>query len=105
MADEKRPVLWSPKAQDDLSNIWNYHASAASPQTADDVLRDIGKTCGMLERHPLAGRPRDEIRAKLRSIPANPHVVFYRVRKDRVEIVRVLHGSRDIDEIFADKKD
>jgi plasmid stabilization system protein ParE len=31
----------------------------------------------------------------------NPHVVFYRVTNDGAEIVRVLDGRRDLDEIFA----
>jgi hypothetical protein len=33
---------------------------------------------------------------------ANPHVVFYRINRDRPEIVRVLDGWQDIGEIFAE---
>jgi plasmid stabilization system protein ParE len=33
---------------------------------------------------------------------ATPHVVFYRVAGDVVEIVRVIDGRRDIDQIFVD---
>jgi plasmid stabilization system protein ParE len=32
---------------------------------------------------------------------ASPHVVFYRVNDDVAEIVRVLDGRRDLDEVFA----
>jgi plasmid stabilization system protein ParE len=35
-------------------------------------------------------------------VVATPHVVFYRVVADEVEIVRVIDGRRDIDQIFAD---
>jgi toxin ParE1/3/4 len=56
----------------------------------------------MLEEHPLAGRARDEIRPELRSVSVNPHVVFYRVSDDTAQIIRILDGRRDIEDIFAD---
>jgi toxin ParE1/3/4 len=37
----------------------------------------------------------------VRSMPVHPYVVFYRVRNEAVEIVRVIHGRRDIGTIFA----
>jgi toxin ParE1/3/4 len=56
----------------------------------------------MLKEHPRAGRARDEIRPGLRSVASRSYVVFYRIRSDTAEIVRVLDGRRDLDEIFAD---
>jgi toxin ParE1/3/4 len=53
----------------------------------------------------MAGRSRDEVRAGLRSISASPHVVFCRLKGDQPEIVRVLDGRQDIDEIFSDEAD
>jgi plasmid stabilization system protein ParE len=52
--------------------------------------------------HPFAGRARDEVRPELRSVAAPPHVIFYRVKADIPEIVRVFDGRQDIDEIFAE---
>jgi len=101
MADPKRPVLWSRDALTDLAEIWRHYAEAARPQTADGIIRDIEKVCRLLGDHPLAGRARDEVRPGLRSIAARPHVVFYRVTDDAAEIIRVLDGRRDIEEIFA----
>jgi len=39
----------------------------------------------------------------MRSIVARPYVVFYRLNEDSVQIVRVLHGRRDIDAVFVDE--
>jgi plasmid stabilization system protein ParE len=36
-------------------------------------------------------------------VPVHPYVVFYRVRNDGIEIVRVLHGRRDVASIFAER--
>jgi plasmid stabilization system protein ParE len=66
-------------------------------------VRKIGDACHLLEDHPYAGRPRDEVRTGLRSLAVRPLVVLYRVRTEGIaEIVRVIDGRRDIDEIFAD---
>jgi len=49
------------------------------------------------------GRARDEVRPGLRSVVANPHVIFYRVTADEIaQIVRVIDGRRDIDAVFDD---
>ena len=102
MIDPRRPIVWSPDARADLSEIWKYYAKVADRQTADKIVREIGEVCQLLEDHPFAGRARDEVRPGLRSIAAPPHVVFYRVNNDVPEIVRILDGRRDLDEIFAE---
>lgn len=102
MTAGRRPVLWSPEALADLDAVWDYYARATGRDTADRLAREIGVLVGTIEAHPLAGRSRDELRPGIRSIAAGPHVVFYRVVDDIPQIVRVLDGRRDIDEIFAD---
>jgi toxin ParE1/3/4 len=98
----RRAALWSPEALCDLNDIWDHYARVAGPQTADKLLRDINGVVATLEDHPFAGRVRGEIRSGLHSFATSPHVVFYRVVDDRPEIVRVLDGRRDLDEIFSD---
>jgi plasmid stabilization system protein ParE len=61
MAVRKRPVIWSPVAETDLPDIWNYYREIAGPQVAESRVRAIGEACMMLEEHPLVGRMRDEI--------------------------------------------
>jgi toxin ParE1/3/4 len=102
MADRRRPIVWSPDASADLSEIWNYYATVASRHIADKIAREIGEACRLLEEHPFAGRARNEVRPGLRSIATRPHVIFYRVNNDVAEIVRVLDGRRDLDEIFGE---
>lgn len=49
---------------------------------------------------PNMGRGRDELTEGLRSLPVGRYVIFYRHIPGGVEIIRVLHGSRDLDAIF-----
>jgi toxin ParE1/3/4 len=98
---ERPPIQWSSDARSDLSDIWDYYFKVAGRHTADRVVRGISDACRIVENHPFAGRTRDEVRPGLRSITTSPHVVFYRVRDDVAEIIRVLDGRRDLDDIFA----
>jgi toxin ParE1/3/4 len=47
------------------------------------------------------GRPRDELVPGLRSVLAHPHVIFYRISSDMIEVARVLHQRRDLPAIFS----
>lgn len=94
-------LVWSPQAQIDLADIWRYYANAAGAAVADKIAREIVDSSKALERFPYAGRTRDDVRPQLRSVVVSPFVIFYRLAESTVQIVRVLDGRRDLDEIFA----
>jgi toxin ParE1/3/4 len=55
----------------------------------------------MLAENPKSGRERAEIKQDLRSFPEGNYLIFYREWAGIVAIVRVLHGARDLDEMFG----
>ena len=95
------PVDWSPEAGQDLLGIWIFVAREASPDVADEQLRSLDRACEALAQWPHSGRARDELFRGVRSIAVEAYVVFYRVGGPAVEIIRVLHGRRDVDAIFS----
>jgi toxin ParE1/3/4 len=101
MAARGRTAIWSPEAIADLDEIWRYYERVAGRSTAEKIAREIDQLVATVEAHPFAGRTRDELRPGVRSLAAKPHVLFYRVRNDVPEIMRILDGRQDIDEIFA----
>jgi toxin ParE1/3/4 len=103
MAGRKRPVLWSPEARVDLFAIWNYYREEAGEAVADKVVRAMIEKSELLERHPFSGRSRDALRPGMRSLLIDPYVIFYRLQKNIPEIVRVLHGRQDLDDIFSEE--
>jgi toxin ParE1/3/4 len=102
MVGHKPPILWSSEARDDIDQLWEYYVSVAGRATADRIMREVAKVVSTIDDHPFAGRTRDEIRTGLRSLTATPQTIFYRLIDGRPEIVRVLDGRRDIEEIFSD---
>ena len=91
--------LYSPEAEEDLVQIWLYIAED-SEERADNFLFEIDEKSALLAEHPEAGRERPELAPSLRSFALGRYTLFYRPADIGVEIVRVLHGSRDIASLF-----
>lgn len=100
-----RRLFWAPAAKRDLRDIWRYYARIASPDVADNLLREISRAAERAGENPLAWRARDEIRPGLRSVLARPYTIFYRLQEDTAEIVRVLHERRDFPTEFSQDKE
>lgn len=76
--------------------------AADNPAQADDFIDLIDEKFQNLSRQPGLGRRREELVAGLRSLPMGRYVIFYLQDQDGLRIVRVLHGARDVDAVFAD---
>jgi toxin ParE1/3/4 len=95
-------LRYLPVAVDDLTSIFDWIASDG-PANAAAFIEKIDRRIGDLETHPFLGRiPRED---KLKSsgyrvLVVESYVVFYVVHGKTVEIHRVVHGSRNLDEIL-----
>lgn len=93
-------VIKSPEAQADLAEIWLYIAIAQDNQAAaDEVLENINRKLLLLSDSPFIGRLREELAPALRSFPTGRYVLFYRPISNGIELVRVFHGARDIENL------
>jgi toxin ParE1/3/4 len=89
----------SEAALSDLNGIW-YYIAEDDPVTADKFIRALVARFPMLASMPEMGRKREELSAGIRSFAVGNHVIFYRRIENGVEIVRVLHGARDLPPLF-----
>jgi toxin ParE1/3/4 len=101
MASPRRLVL-SARAEHDLRDIRDYLVEQASENVAISQLRRIESASLGLIDHPFRGRPRPESASNLRSVLVKPYVIFYRVEEASIEVLRVLHGMRDISAALAE---
>ena len=97
-------IITRPRAGFDLIEIWDYIAEDSETR-ADAFIDAIDRKFLVLSERPNMGRPRDELAEGLRSFPIGRYVIFYRPILDGVEIVRVLHGARDLDVILNPEMD
>jgi toxin ParE1/3/4 len=88
-------LRFSERARYDLIDIGNF-IGRDNPTAAAQFISELEQRCLLLSARPLSGRVRDELVRGLRSVPDSRYVIFYRPIKDGVEIVRVVHGARDL---------
>ena len=82
-------------AQADIDSAWFYIAKE-HPAAADRFLDRLKKHFEALAENPLLGEARADLATGLRQSSISNYVVLHRPARDRVEIVRVIHGARDL---------
>ena len=89
----------TPAAIDDLDAIW-LHIYKDNPSAADAVEEQVRLACAMLAEGPTRGserRHRTELPGRFWTLPRYPnYIIVYRPDSTPLEIIRVLHGMRDL---------
>ena len=96
-------IVKSPRAQTDLVEIWDYIAEDSEAR-ADAFVAKIHEKFLVLAARSGIGRVRSELEKDIRSFPLGRYIIFYRPLADGIEVVRVLHGSRDLDALFDESE-
>lgn len=93
-----RRLVYTDAAEADLIHAATYIAEASgSSEIAESFIVGLDEKCRHLAALPgTLGTGRPELRHDIRSTPHGEFVIFFRYRDDAVEIVDILHGSRDI---------
>ena len=91
----------SKAATQDVEEAWLHTAWRWSPERADALLDTFEDKFRNLARYPNSGRRRDELAPGLRSLTVSGFVVIYRTHDETLEIVRVVHGTRDLHGLLA----
>lgn len=86
-------IVWTQLAMQDLDHAWNYIA-ADKPEAADGVMESIARAIESLLSYPNLGRPGRVKETRELVVIGTPFIVPYRLKKDRIEILAVLHGAR-----------
>ncbi len=87
----------------DYDEIWNYIA-LRDIDAADRLIDHFDAALNVLASSPEAGRRVQEFAPHLRSFPVSNYLIFYRPIDDGIQLIRVVHGARDITpEYFLEK--
>lgn len=88
-------LIKSPTSEEDLIDIWLYIAED-QPVNADRLLDRLNEAMIKLTEMPKMGVERSELIKGLRSYPLGKYILYYRIKDNDLEVVRVLSSSRDI---------
>lgn len=92
--------LTTDQADKDIDEVVDYIAgrNVVAGISLDRAFYDVFE---MLADNPEAGRERSELREDLRSFPCGSYIIFYRLWAGNVLILRIVHGARDLEQIFS----
>jgi plasmid stabilization system protein ParE len=80
----------------ELDDIWSFIAQD-KPEAADRWIAKLLEACETLAHNPQLGHPRVELTDKSFLFwPVGAYLLIYRILSDRIEIVAVTQGARDI---------
>ena len=86
---------FTPLTRSDLKEIRDFIARD-KPGVASQYMAMLKQKCELLANFPALGIQRDEY-CSLHKFPVDSYFIFYRPSQTGIGIIRVLHGSRDID--------
>lgn len=91
-----KPAELTDLAVSDLHDLW-MHIAERSERAADAIEEEIFAAIALISRHPAAGHRREDVRCRdARAWPVRTFLVIYREEPDRVTILRVVSGFRDM---------
>lgn len=97
-------LIFSNKAINDLSSIWEYTAENWSQQQADKYYDSLIYSCNKILQLPDIGRNYDIAMKGLKGYQSGKHIIFYFHKENSIiEITRILHESMDLKKRLTDK--
>jgi toxin ParE1/3/4 len=92
---ERRTYRLSPRARDDLEEIWRYTAEIWSVAQADAYINDLAQVFETTCDFPTLARLRTEFTPPVRIHPHESHLVVYEAAEAEIVVLRVLGGRQD----------
>lgn len=101
------PARFRSKATKDVDEAVRYYVDGADAEVATRFVDQLEQTIRQLELHPELGSVRFAFELDLPGVrsfrvEAFPYLIFYLVRSDRLDVLRVLHASRDVPTTLRD---
>lgn len=102
----KRKVVIRPAAGRDLDRAADYIAQHQDLDTALRFYQAAEETFRLIATQPEMGRRRDFGNPQLKGVRIclmkefDRHLVFYRPLKGGIEVLRIIHGARDIENLL-----
>jgi len=88
-------VVFSPAAENDLDDIW-LNIALDNLAAADRLIDTIQQRTGQLGEFQELGRSRPDIAKTARSLNVGNYLILYRIEARTIEVVRIVHGARDL---------
>ena len=103
----KQKIVWSQDANDDLIDIVTYIKEKSGKNVATEIYERIINHVEKIEIFPEAGRVIPELMSigviDIREIIETPWRIFYRITSTDIQIISVIDGRRNVEELLYKK--
>jgi plasmid stabilization system protein ParE len=100
----RRRYVLAPEAALDLVQIWRHIKNNASPEMADRVESVIREKIVYLAGRPGGGHWRKDLTEEpVKFFSIYSYLIVYRPETSPLQIVAILHGRRDVEEVLKDR--
>ncbi|MDO4164459.1 MAG: type II toxin-antitoxin system RelE/ParE family toxin [Bacteroides sp.] len=91
-------LIFTNKAVEDLTSIWNYTANTWSERQADEYYKMLISSCRQITTNPtLVGKRYKEVDNTLYGLKSGKHIIFYDITSNGdIQVVRILHERMDL---------
>jgi plasmid stabilization system protein ParE len=101
----KRRYLLAPQAARDLVGIWRHISKEAGRDLANRVESVIRSKIVLLAETPGMGHKREDLTAaSVLFFPVYSYLIVYRPGTAPLEVASILHGSRDVQSLLAERE-
>ena len=89
--------IFTNKAVEDLTKIWDYTYEVWSESQADKYYEGILDNCRDLAENQNFGKNYNDISSEIFGYKSGQHIIFYRkLNETKIEITRILHSRMDL---------
>jgi toxin ParE1/3/4 len=95
-------VFKTHQAEEDLYEIWYYIAiEKQNPLNADAFIYQIEASFQTIARTPQIGVSKNEYLGGARQYVFGNYLIFYLIRNQNIDIIRVINGNRNLSPLFT----
>lgn len=91
-----KTIAFTPSAETDIGEIWDYTADGWGADQADSYTDAIRDTCYALARTEKQGRP--SVLPGVKKYLCGSHVIYFLDSADRLDVIRILHQRQDAEQ-------
>lgn len=103
------PIVKSPRFLGDLDRIVEWYLEEADEGVARRFVSAVSLTLKAIQRNPTLGRIRfpeledlRDVRSRLAEPPFNRYAVFNQADPESIQVLRLIHGARDLPRRFQE---
>ena len=97
-------LILSPSAIRDLQEISDYTLHTWGAEQEDRYLKGLWAKLAEIQSNPESLRLREDLAKGCRSVRHEKHVIFFSIKGQRLQVIRILHGAMDFNRHLADEE-